>query len=130
MEGGPLYILSACSCQKGAGGGGGGRVGRGRTTATGFGRSREEIGRSSGLVGSLGAWWRRWSMWKWVVKRRWGGLLLVVVLVAVVVVRSSGSWEEVGGVDMRRREIENGGGELDSLGGASLLSILNSLTCK
>lgn len=63
-------------------------------------------------------------MWKWVGKRRWGGLLLVVV------VRSSGSGEEVGGVDMRRREIENGGGELDSLGGASLLSILNSLTCK
>ena len=126
MEGSPLYILSACSCQKGAGGGGGGRVGRGRTIATGFGRSREEIGRSSGLGGTLGAWWSRWSMWKWVGKRRWGGLLLLLV----AVVRSSGSGEEVGGVDMRRREIENGGGELDSLGGASLLSILNSLTCK
>ena len=126
MEGGlRLYILSACSCQKGAGGGGGGRVGRGRTTATGFGRSREEIGRSSGLVGTLGAWWSRWSMWKWVGKRRWGGLLVLVV-----VVRSRGCGEEVGGVDMRRREIENGGGELDSLGGASLLIILNSLTWK
>ena len=124
MEGGlRLYILSACSCQKGAGGGGGGRVGRGRTTATGFGRSREEIGRSSGFVGTLGAWWSRWSMWKWVGKRRCGGLL-------VVVVRSSGRGEEVGGVDMRRREIENGGGELDSWGGASLLIILNSLTWK
>ena len=124
MEGGlRLYILSACSCQKGAGGGGGGRVGRGRTTATGFGRSREEIGRSSGFVGTLGAWWSRWSMWKWVGKRRCGGLL-------VVVVRSSGRGEEVGGVDMRRREIENGGGELDSLGGASLLIILKSLTWK
>ena len=125
MEGGlRLYILSACSCQKGAGGGGGGRVGRGRTTATGFGRSREEIGRSSGLGGTLGAWWSRWSMWKWVGKRRCAGLVVVVV------VRSSGRGEEVGGVDMRRREIENGGGELDSLGGASLLIILNSLTWK
>ena len=64
-------------------------------------------------------------MWKWVGKRRWAGLLLVLV-----VVRSSGRGEELGGVDMRRREIENGGGELDSLGGASLLIIINSLTCK
>ena len=51
-------------------------------------------------------------------------------LLLVVVVRSTGSGEEVEGVDMRRREIEKGGGELDSLGGASLLIIINSLTCK
>ena len=41
-------------------------------------------------------------------------------------VRSSGSGEEEGGVDIKMREIEKGGGEADNRGGeeASLLIIL------
>ena len=89
--------------------------------ATGLGRSREEIGRRRGLEGILGACWRSWSMWNWEGRGKRVG----------VVVRSSGRGEEEeGGVDIKRREMEKGGGEAENRGGeeVSLLIILTSTT--
>ena len=89
--------------------------------ATGLGRRREEIGRRRGLEGILGACWRSWSMWNWEGRGKRVG----------VVVRSSGRGEEEeGGVDIKRREMEKGGGEAENRGGeeVSLLIILTSTT--
>ena len=89
--------------------------------ATGLGRRREEIGRRRGLEGILGACWRSWSMWNWEGRGKRVG----------VVVRSSGRGEEEeGGVDIKRREMEKGGGEAENRGGeeVSFLIILTSTT--